>query len=290
MAAPACVNCVYSICDPELWLRRLWADEPLLPRCANHPRWPGQLHDVPGVACRNYRPKPVLPEGNVRLIPLGDGFYAYVDAADYEWLRRWDWHLGNGYATRREKGKVVYMHREIMKPPKDMVVDHIDGNKANNCRFNLRVCTSRENQRNKRKHLHASSRFKGVGYRKRCPKWYALWQLRADKRWLGTFETESEAARAWDYAMVAWFGASSGLNFPAEWPAERRAQVYADAQAEREAVLAKLAQAKRRRARRARTKKQEAKRREQRRGKSTPSHNRRGRGGAERRAARERHG
>ena len=107
-------------------------------------RWPGQLHDVPGVPCRNYRPKPVLPQGDgVRLIPLGDGFYAYVDAADYEWLSRYTWHLHNGYAARREKGRRIFMHREIMQPPKGMVVDHIDGNRINNCRFNLRVCTPR---------------------------------------------------------------------------------------------------------------------------------------------------
>lgn len=74
MAGPCCDNCVYSVCDPPLWRRLMWTGEPILPRCANHPRWPGQLCEVPGVASRNYRPKPVLPEGdNVRLIPLGDG-------------------------------------------------------------------------------------------------------------------------------------------------------------------------------------------------------------------------
>jgi hypothetical protein len=272
MAAPACVNCVYSICDPEVWLRCLWAGEPLLPRCANHPCWPGQLHDVPGVACRNYRPKPALPEGDVRLIPLGDGFYAYVDAADYEWLRQWNWVMrSGGYAVRCEKGRTLYMHREIMKPAKGMVVDHMDGNKANNCRCNLRVCTFQENHRNNRKRHHACSRFKGVGYNKDDHKWYARFGSHKDGCWTAFFETELEAARAWDYAVVAWFGLSIGLNFPAEWPPERRAQVYADAQAEREAVRAKIPKAKRRRARKARAKKQEAKEKGQKNGKRTPS-------------------
>ncbi len=271
MSAPACVNCVYSICDPELWLRRLWAGEPLLPRCANHPRWPGQLHDVPGVACRNYRPKPVLPEGDVRLIPLGDGFYAYVDAADYEWLRQWNWHLNDGYATRCEKGKDIYMHRAILRAPKNKVVDHIDGNRVNNCRCNLRICTSCENLCNKRQRHHASSRFKGVSLSTRHRNWCARWQRRNERCWLGTFTDEVEAARAYDYAGVAWFGASSGLNFPAEWPPERRTQVHADARAEREAVLAKIAKAKRRRARKAKAKRQEANRNEQKPSKTTPA-------------------
>jgi len=47
-------NCVYVLCDPGDWLRRRWAGEPMLPRCANHPRWPGQLRDVPGVPCTPY--------------------------------------------------------------------------------------------------------------------------------------------------------------------------------------------------------------------------------------------
>ena len=85
MAGRYCDNCVYSLCDPEPWHRWLWMGEPIVPRCANHPQWPGQLHDVTGVPCWNYRPKPVLPAGDaVRMIPLGDGFYAYVDVADYE--------------------------------------------------------------------------------------------------------------------------------------------------------------------------------------------------------------
>jgi hypothetical protein len=112
MAGPCCHNCVYSACDPDVWLRALWRGEPVVPRCANHPQWPGQLHDVPGVPCRNYRPKPVLPHGDsVRLIPLGDGFYAYVDAADYEEVSRHTWYLNNSYASRREKGRRIYLWR-----------------------------------------------------------------------------------------------------------------------------------------------------------------------------------
>ena len=150
MAVQTCHNCVYSFCDPEVWLRNAWMGEPLLVQCANHPWWPGRMREVPGVPCRNYRPKPKLPGGDaVRLIPLGDGFYAYVDAADYDWLSRWTWHHYNGgYVGRHEKGKATLMHNLIMSPPKGMLVDHIDGSRNNNCRFNLRICTRQENQRN----------------------------------------------------------------------------------------------------------------------------------------------
>jgi len=232
MAGRTCHNCIYSICDQELWLRWIEAGESVVPQCANHPRWPGQLHDVPGVPCRNYRPKPVAPTGDdVRWIPLGDGSYAYVDAADYEWLSQWDWYMGSsGYAVRHEKGKGILMHRQIMQPPKGMVVDHIDGNRANNCRFNLRVCTPQENTLNQRKQSGLSSRFKGVGYCKRRRKWYARISFRGDEIWLGCFTDEVEAARAYDRKAVELFGAYARLNFPREWPPERRAEVCAQHQ------------------------------------------------------------
>ena len=231
MAGRTCHNCVYCCDDPCLWLELLWLDEPLLARCANHPQWPGQLHEVPGVPCRNYRPRRATPEGDdVRMIPLTDGGYAYVDAADYEWLRQWKWHLDNGYPARSEKGKVIYMHRQIMQPPKGMVVDHVDGNKANNCRTNLRTCTCLENARNHRKRSGSSSVFKGVFYDKRKHKWAARCEYRRERIWLGYYDTEVEAARAYDRKAVELFGTFARLNFPREWPPERRAAVYTQRQ------------------------------------------------------------
>jgi hypothetical protein len=188
------------------------------------------MRDVPGVPCRNYRPRPAVPKGDVRLIPLGDGFYAYVDAADYEWLSQWRWHMNGGYAARMEKGKRVYMHRQIMQPAQEKLVDHIDSNRANNCRSNLRVCNHLENQRNKRKENGSASRFKGVFYDKRYDKWRARCRCGGERRTFGCFDNELDAARAYDRAAVQWFGEFARLNFPEEWPPERRAQVYAQRQ------------------------------------------------------------
>ena len=232
MAGPNCHNCVYSVCDPEVWLRLMCLEESILPSCANHPQWPGQMHEVPGVPCRNYRPKSVVPQGDVRLIPLAEGFYAYVDAADYEWLSQWQWHMASGgYAARSVKGRQIFMHREIMQPPEGMVVDHVDGNKANNCRFNLRVCTRRENQGNLPKQRGTRSRFKGVSYDKRRDRYFAQCDFGGKHRWLGFFDDEVEAARAYDRAAVEECGEFARVNFPQEWPLEQRREVYANYQA-----------------------------------------------------------
>jgi hypothetical protein len=228
MAGRSCLNCVYMCCDPDAWLRSLAAGEPLVARCANHPQWPGQLREVPGTACPNYRPKAAEPEGDVKRIPVGHGLYVYVDAADYEWLSRYKWSLcGNGYAARREKGKTILMHRQIMQAPEGMVVDHIDGNPINTRRANLRTCTYAENICNTAKRAGATSKFKGVYFYTRVGKWCARIQFKGKDFWLGYFDDEVEAARAYDRKAVEVFGEFARPNFPEEWPAERRREVHA---------------------------------------------------------------
>jgi len=233
MARYCCNNCIYVYIDPEEWLHDFWMGIWPAPQCANHPWFPGRMQAVSGIPCRNYRPKPAAPQGNVRLIPLTDGLYAYVDAADYEWLSQYTWWSASGYAARSEKGRTIFMHREIMKPPPGMLVDHIDGSRANNCRFNLRLCTRAENQQNKCKKGGCTSCFKGVSYDKKHQKWYAYCQVEGAYRWLGYFDDEVEAARTYDRTAVEQFGEYARLNFPGEWPPERREQVHAEYRAQK---------------------------------------------------------
>jgi len=234
MSGPSCYNCVFARCDPEEWLRCDYMGAPLVPRCANQPWSTGKLEEVSGTPCRNYRRRPDPPRGDVRLIPMSDGSYAYVDAADYEWLGRHNWYSLNGYAARYEKGKNLFMHREIAQPPEGMFVDHADGNRANNCRTNLRVCTREENQHNRRGEPRSGSAFKGVSYDKCMRKWRAQCGCNGKKSKYRFFDDEIEAARAYDLMAVEHFGEFARLNFPREWPPERRQEVYARHKAQQE--------------------------------------------------------
>jgi len=81
----------------------------------------------------------------MKRIPITDDIDALVDDEDYDNLSQHKWYFSDGYAVRDHKR--VAMHRQIMGFPKGMVVDHIDGNRLNNQRHNLRICTQRENRK-----------------------------------------------------------------------------------------------------------------------------------------------
>lgn len=225
---PSCYNCVFAYLDPEITLRCYSAGFLNWPACANHPESYGRMKRVPRCGiCPNYRPETETPQGDVRQIALGDGFTAYVDAGDYEWLSRWQWSMRGGYAARMEKRTPIYMHRAIANPPEGMIVDHKNRNKLDNTRDNLRVCTQQQNAGNRSKRRGTHSRFAGVGFNKQYGKHFAAVNARGERFFLGYFANEVEAARAHDAKAVELYGEFARLNFPEEWPPERRQAVYA---------------------------------------------------------------
>jgi hypothetical protein len=252
MTKRCCANCVYSYCSLHAKLSGFLTGFGVRPLCSNHPEAPGRLRQVSaGGICRNYRPKPpapAQPRDTIRRIALAHGGFVLVDAADFEWLNRYRWTARGtgGYATRYEKGRMISMHREIMNAPRGMVVDHIDHNKQNNCRSNLRTCTRRQNVCNRVKRIGCVSRFKGVLFNKLCGKWYAQAYLKHECFKTGFFADEVEAARAYDRLAVELFGAFAYLNFPEDWPPERRQEAYVKKENVQKIRRAKAERAKRR--------------------------------------------
>lgn len=175
--------------------------------------------------CRNFRAKAVIERpkvkqpknGSIRFIPLTKGKIAIVDADDYDWLSQYTWHTvanyGRFYAYRQIKGKNIAMHRFIMKPADDLVVDHIDGNGLNNTRANLRICTQQQNVCNC-KGRGGESKYKGLCWDKYNKKWRAQIHYNRENRYLGVFEDEVEAAKEYDKEAVKLFGEFAYLNFP----------------------------------------------------------------------------
>ena len=88
-----------------------------------------------------------------KLVPIGkQGHQAIVDDEDYQAvIDAGPWYcLNNGLTIYARNIKGVYLHRFIMNPPKDMVVDHIDHNGLDVRKNMLKVCTHSENQKNVR--------------------------------------------------------------------------------------------------------------------------------------------
>jgi hypothetical protein len=147
---------------------------------------------------------------------------AIVDDADYAEVSKHKWRLtsvrnGKGYASAFVKiGRTsIGMHRMLMKPPAGMVVDHINGNKLDNRRENLRLCTASQNQWNAGKRiLKGTSKYKGV-CRPSAPSprpWVA--QIRSDWKTIliGRYKTERLAALAYNLAARMLHGEFARLN------------------------------------------------------------------------------
>lgn len=153
-------------------------------------------------------------------IPLTQGKVAVVSDHRFEHLNQWNWcatkHKNTWYAVRNMKAPfkgTVLMHREIMNAPKEMDVDHWDGNGLNNTDENLRVCTNAQNIQNSRKRSDNTSSFKGVTWSKSYEKYQAQITVEGQYFWLGYFNDPEEAARAYDAKAKELHGEFARTNF-----------------------------------------------------------------------------
>lgn len=130
--------------------------------------------------------------------------FAIIDAADADWVNQWKWYLSDtGYVKRRTprrdgRQRNVPLHRELLGlvSGDGKVVDHIDHNRLNCRRSNLRVVTSAQNNQNKLSKRGSASQYRGVTWHKAAGKWMAQVMVGRRYTYLGLFTEEAEAARA----------------------------------------------------------------------------------------------
>lgn len=138
------------------------------------------------------------------------GYIILVDDEDFEELSKYKWSIDkDGYAYRFG-GK---MHRLIIRPPANMEIDHINGNRIDNRKSNLRVCTHAQNQCNKSTIGINTSGFKGVAWREDCHKWRAKIKFCGTPINIGHFDNPIDAAIAYDKKALELFGEFAKLNF-----------------------------------------------------------------------------
>ena len=138
----------------------------------------------------------------MRKIKLTQGKYAIVDDDMCDFLNQWRWYYHQeGYAVRSSRmlppiKKTIHMHHLIAGfPLNKKKVDHIDGNRLNNCRNNLRIVTHRENLQNSK--LARRRKVFGCSYVKRSGMWRANIRIDGKVIYLGEFKDKFLAHRAY---------------------------------------------------------------------------------------------
>jgi len=147
----------------------------------------------------------------VKEIALTKGKVTKVDDEDFEMLMQSKWCVNDGYAYNTRLGR---MHRLLASAPEGVMVDHRNGDKLDNRKGNLRLCTNSQNQAN-RKVVRGVSPFKGVTWQSRPDgrgMWKAVIIVGGAAEYLGTFETDLAAAAAYNSAATDHFGEFAHLN------------------------------------------------------------------------------
>ena len=155
----------------------------------------------------------------MKIINLSQGKQTFVDNEDFEYLSKFKWHYGsNGYAVRSEfsngKYNKILMHRIINNTPIGFETDHIDKNKLNNCRINLRTCSNSMNQANKGLQKNNKSGYRGVCFDNTNNCWVAYITTNHRHKFLGFFENKIDAAKVYDKKAKEIYGDFAFINFP----------------------------------------------------------------------------
>ncbi len=150
-------------------------------------------------------------------IKLNRGYNVLIDDEDYDNLMQFKWYIRSNkqkkifYAGTSIDGHGVLMHNYILgcKP-----IDHIDGNGLNNQRYNLRPCNLSQNSANRKKREIGSytSKYKGVSFQVSRNKWRCCIGKDYKYYFIGRFDTEKEAALAYNQRAIELFGKFALLN------------------------------------------------------------------------------
>ncbi len=146
----------------------------------------------------------------MKSIKLTQNKVALIDDEDFERVNKYKWYFKNpGYACNESVG---LLHRFIMSTPKNMEVDHINHNKLDNTKQNLRNCSVQENHYNTTIHKTNKTGFKGVSYHKRTRKFESRIRVNKIKIHLGLFKDKILAAIAYNNAAIKYHGQYAKLN------------------------------------------------------------------------------
>lgn len=162
--------------------------------CAKHY---AQIREFGSVKRTKYDPNTFIVHEDKVEIQLFDAFGNYCDSTfidvedmdkvvDYKWRKD-----SNGYVVNN---KIGFLHRVVMNPLKNEIVDHINHNTLDNRKCNLRVCNHSQNACNSYTHDDNKSGFKNVVWNSKKAKWQVI-VSKDGKKFHGGFFNDVEEAR-----------------------------------------------------------------------------------------------
>lgn len=135
--------------------------------------------------------------------------FALVDDEDFDRLNTMKWSYDHGYAVnsryagggrKNQKNIKTYMHRFLC--PNYKIVDHIDRNRLNNQKSNLREADIFINNQNIGLNNKNTSGHRGVAWDKLTNKWISRLQVNGKVYWLGRHATKEEAILARENKLI----------------------------------------------------------------------------------------
>jgi hypothetical protein len=153
---------------------------------------------------------------------------AIIDDDDFERVSKHKWYYRGRYGSRvneqgyvlrtvRETGKkqtTISLQRFVMNNPEGFQVDHVNGDRLDNRKCNLRVATMEQNSHNSTLRKNNTSGFKGVYFKKANQRFFAKISINKKPTHLGYFSTAIDAAKTYDEAARKHYGEFATLNFP----------------------------------------------------------------------------
>jgi hypothetical protein len=138
-----------------------------------------------------------------------------IDDEDFNWLNQWKWFFNSGYARRMKylgggakniKLKTIHMSREIMKKHnllnEHLQVDHINRNKLDNRKCNLRMVTCSQNQQNVGLRKDNKSGYKGIYWREKYKRWACQKMTNGKTIFLGHFMNIIDAIKKYKGVQI----------------------------------------------------------------------------------------
>ena len=155
---------------------------------------------------------------DVAIVALTKDAWALVDKEDELRVCAHGWclHTG-GYGVATVDNQNTLLHRFIMQAAEDQYVDHINGERLDNRKANLRLCDNAESNWNKPIIRKGGSRYRGVSWHKRAEKWITQTNHRGEYHYMGLHRYETIAALAYDCYVRARRAQYAVTNFTTLW-------------------------------------------------------------------------